>query len=859
VEAVVHRKARRTNIPTAELGSFIKEEEGPSRTVSYPRDPSLDPQLVWKGKEEQDSHDLEVPAVPIYIQEKISPQAIIENLRTEQRKNDDQPSLFSDFDGLDFEQVVQFYQHTQSWTNRLILGDSLFVMASLGEKEGLAGKVQMIYIDPPYGIKFGSNWQVSTHRRDLTDGRGEDLVRQPEQIKAFRDTWQLGIHSYLAYIRDRLSSARTLLTDSGSIFVQIGSQNMHLVHCILDEVFGSDNNVAIINYTKTSAQTARYLPVTTDYILWYAKQIEGLKFRPLYLEKALGGPGSSMYQYVEDRSGKRRRLTTQEQINPTSLPQGSRPFRLGDVTSQRQGRPSGPGSAMYFPVEVHGREFLPPKERGWSTTSVGVQRLKWAGRLAVQGDRLAYVRYLDDFDAFALDNNWSDAAGASDRIYVVQTNTQVVARCILMTTDPSDLVLDPTCGSGTTAYAAEQWGRRWITIDTSRVALALAKTRLMSARLPFYTLADSDAGARVMAERSGSPPQAALSAPQNDVSKGFLYKRVPHVTLKSIASNPDIHDGMSREEVHQAIARHAESETLYDQPVIDPSIVRTTGPFTVESLSPHRALEPAPSSGVDGRQGSSFEATIIDNLKTAGIQNTIKNERLVFTTLEPWPGTYVQALGEYSEGGVTKRAAVCIGPEHGTVGGDLVREAAKEAAKFFDLLVVCGFAFEARVGEEASRLGRLTVLKAAMNPDLAMGPDLLKKTGSANLFTVFGEPDIEIRPASEDKIQVEIKGLDVYDPTTGEIRSHSTNDIACWFIDTDYNDESFFVRHAYFLGAGDPYEQLRRALKAEINEEVWATLHSTVSRPFTKPTTGKIAVKVINHYGDEVLKVYGVK
>jgi adenine-specific DNA-methyltransferase len=464
-------------------------------------------------------------------------------------------------------------------------------------------------------------------------------------------------------------------------------------------------------------------------------------------------------------------------------------------------------------------------------------RLIRAGRVAVTGNTISYVRFLDDFPAFPLTNLWDDtqSGSAMDKVYVVQTNTKVVERCLLMSSDPGDLVLDPTCGSGTTAFVAEEWGRRWITIDTSRVSLSLARARLMAGRFPYYVLADTVEG---------------------DVSKGFAYRSVPHVTLKSITTNPEIADGTTGEEVDRAIRRHTERETLLDQPQVDSKVVRVSGPFTVESLSPHRIVDASDRVDVLAESpNASFEQVILDNLRAAGVQNTERHQRLVFDSLEPWSGVYVNAVGEYSEKGSTKRAAICIGPEHGTVGVDLVREAAKEAARFFDMLIICGFAFEARVGEEASHMGRLTILRAAMNPDLAMGGDLLKKTGSANLF---GEPDIEIRRLPEEKIQVEIRGLDVYDPTTGEIRSHSTADIACWFVDTDYNDESFFVRHAYFLGAGDPYEQLKRALRADIDEVVWSSLYSTVSRPFPQPTTGKIAVKVINHYGDEVMKVYSV-
>src|SRR5665647_14333 len=465
---------------------------------------------------------------------------------------------------------------------------------------------------------------------------------------------------------------------------------------------------------------------------------------------------------------------------------------------------------------------------------------------------------------------------ASQKLYVVQTSTKVIERCMLMTTDRGDLVLDPTCGSGSTAACAEEWGRRWITVDTSRVALALARTRLTAARLPYYQLADSPEGAKREAQLSGVA--AVGSTYSNDVRKGFVYRRIPHIMLRSIAQNPDIREGMSRDEIDAAVRRHADTELLYDQPYEDASRIRVTGPFTVESLSPHRVLAGGDQRAADyesagsrpageappARDAADFVTIIMDNLRKAGVQNTFKGERLVFERIEPYAGTYVQALGEYTDAaGKPRRAAISIGPEYGTVDAEWVKEAAKEARKGegFPMLVVCAFAFGPYVNEETRQWPNLTILITRMNPDLAMDTadqKLLKSTGAGNLFMVFGEPDLELRTLPGGKLQVELRGLDVYDPTTGEIRSSSTDDIACWFIDSDYNEESFFVRHAYFTGADEPYKKLQRALKAEIDEEAWSTLYSTVSRPFEAPSTGKIAVKVINHYGDEVLKVYEV-
>jgi adenine-specific DNA-methyltransferase len=592
--------------------------------------------------------------------------------------------------------------------------------------------------------------------------------------------------------------------------------------------------------------------------VWYGKDARRLKFHQLFAGKAVGGAGATKYDQIDDEG---------------------RPYRLDNLTSPRV-RAARSG---YYPVELEGRPFLPLTGE-WKTNQDGMARLLAARRVKAMRNTLSYIRFLDDFPAYPINNVWLDIGGiqsrADPKVYVVQTSTSIIQRCMLMTTDPGDLVLDPTCGSGTTAYVAEQWGRRWITIDTSRVALAIARTRLMCARYPYYLLADSPEGAAKEAELAGRPQ--AGNAYAQDIRKGFVYKRVPHITLKSIAQNPDIREGMSREEIDAAIAKHAESELLVDQPYVDNRKVRVTGRFTVESLSPHRVLDedrPPPThtqaAAASDAEAPSFEQTILDNLRKAGVHNTFKGEEIRFDRLDLYAGTWIQAEGEFTDAeGEARRVAISLGPEHGTVAPDHIKEAAKEAMRGagIDLLVVCGFAFDPHSGETARefapsgdgfavaaderRLGRLRVLLARMNPDLAMGGDLLKKTGAGNLFMVFGEPDVDIRRMS-DEIEVEVRGVDVYDPTTGEVRSGSTDDIACWFIDSNYNGESFFVRHAYFTGSNDPYAQLRRALRADIDEGAWQSLYSTVSRPFPMPETGKIAVKVINHYGDEVLQVYG--
>jgi adenine-specific DNA-methyltransferase len=856
VEALRHND-RRANIPTNELRAMLAEDELTPKTTLYPRDPSLDPQLVWKGKDEQDASDLAVPVVPIYIQEKILPQVIIENLRETAATGELEPelTLFNDFNGISFEDLVDFYKHEQNWSNRLILGDSLLVMTSLAEKESLKGKVQTIYLDPPYGIKFGSNWQVSTRKRDVKDGKLQDATRQPEQIRAFRDTWELGIHSYLAYLRDRFAVARELLNETGSIFVQIGDENVHLVRSLLDEVFGSENFASMIAFATTSgagsfAGGTNVLASVNSYLLWYAKSLREVKYRQLYTSRELGGAGAGKYSTIELPDGRR---IPAAQASDAQM-QSGRLLRYDNLTSQT----TRVGQTTVFPVEVDGRT-VSPAAGGWKTNREGMSTLIAAGRVVLTGQTLSYLRYFDDFPAFPLTNSWSDIGGiqsrADPKVYVVQTATKAVERCLLMTTDPGDLVLDPTCGSGTAAVVAEQWGRRWIAVDTSRVALALTRTRLMARRYPWFQLQD-----------------------ETDVRRGFFCRTVPHVTLKSIAQNPDIREGLTSDGISIAIARYAEQEILYDQPQEDRNKVRVTGPFTVESLSPHRTLESADTAEEVTSSGAEFVPTILENLRKAGVQNTVKQEHLDFGWLEPFAGVWVHARGAFSDAeGVERSVAVSVGPEYGTVDADQVRQAGKEASKGTgaDLLLVCGFAFDATAGESAKefqpsdgsdwavateekKLGRLRVLLVRMNPDLAMGAELLKKTGAGNLFMVFGEPDVEITEVEDDLIKVSIRGVDVYDPTTGQVRSSSTDDIACWFIDTDYNEESFFVRAAYFTGAGDPYSSLRKALRADIDESAWLSLYTTESRPFSRPETGKIAVKVINHYGDEVMKVYPV-
>ena len=942
VETLVHDEAKRTNIPTAEYSSALEDDDRSPIEVAYARrNRDLDPQLVWRGKDEQDLSDLVVQAPPLYIQEKVHPKVLIDDLRrrSDQAAKDDaiteggyQTDLFADFNGLpEGAERTDFYEHDANWSNRMILGDSLQVMASLAEREGLRGKVQCIYIDPPYGIKFNSNFQWSTTSREVRDGNVAHVTREPEQVKAFRDTWRDGIHSYLAYLRDRLELARDLLTDSGSVFVQIGDENVHLVRALMDEILGAENFVSQISFTKTASANSPVAHLNTlgsvaDFILWYAKDIQRIKYRGLFQEKELAGQGGSAYRSMLLPSGERRRLKNSEVIDGSVLPQGARIHRIDNLTSP------GWSDALSRPVEFRGRAYALSGNLHWKTTPFGLSRLTKAERVVSSGRSLAYVRFFDDFAVVPRQNVWTDTATGGfgdERYYVVQTVAKVIQRCVLMVTDPGDLVLDPTCGSGTTAYVAEQWGRRWITVDTSRVALALARARIMGARYSYYLLVDSPEGKKVQAEVSRTTPTDSPSF--SDIRQGFVYERVPHITLRDIANNAEIdviweqsqqaleplREQLNRalgesweewdipreaedrwpaearklheqwweqriarqQEIDASIAAKADFEYLYDKPYADNRKVRVAGPFTVESLSPHRVLgvdeDDELIDGVAESPGSygepqDFGSMILEHLRTAGVQQAHKEDRIAFSSVSPWPGELICAEGRYAEGGPStngtgaeKRAGIFIGPEFGTVSRPDLVEAAREAADAgFDVLIACAFNYEAHA-TEFNRLGRVPVLKARMNADLHMAGDL-KNTGKGNLFVIFGEPDIDILDASGDgdaepgQVKVKVNGVDVFHPNTGEVRSDGPDGIACWFIDTDYNHESFFVRHAYFLGQNDPYKALKTTLKAEINQEAWETLHSDTSRPFDKPESGRIAVKVINHLGDEVMKVFRV-
>ena len=946
VEAILHTDDRRTNIPTAEYQSMVSDETRRPVMISYEkRNPDLDPQLIWRGKYDGDD-TLTVQAPPLYIQEKIHPKTLVEDLMRESRRErnslEGRLSLFSDFNGIPSGvDKTDFYKHDQNWTNRMILGDSLQVMASLAEREGMRGKVQCIYMDPPYGIKFNSNFQWSTTSRDVKDGKLDNMTREPEQVKAFRDTWQDGIHSYLSYLRDRFLVARDLLTESGSIFVQIGDENVHRVRAVMDEVFGEDNFCNQITIQTTSGFETNFLGNMSDFILWYAKnKIFCTSHIPFYKKETILGEGNA--KWIMNNDFTYRGLSKKEKIGLETLPKCSLLYKPDNIISQGNSSNNQP---FLFRNKIYDTK---QKNSHWKASYPdGMSRLAKSNRIHVAKQSIQYIRYNNDFTLSQFGNIWTDTGTGNftdDKIYIVQTNIKVIQRCILMATDPGDLVLDPTCGSGTTAYVAEQWGRRWITIDTSRVALALARARIMGARYPYYLMADSQEGQIKEAELRRESPSREPT--YNNIKLGFVYERVPHITLKSIANNTEIDviyekwqktleplrqeliklvethweeweipreiepyipswltstaqqrvtvepvDRRARvqrikelhaawwearitrqKEIDASISAHADYELLYDKPYEDKKKVRVSGPFTVESLSPHRVLGIGadgelldPAADKPGEDGRDFVTMILDNLKSAGVQQSHKEDKIDFISLTPWPGDMICAEGRYMEGDVERRAGIFIGPEFGTVSREDLVQASREVADAgFDLLIACAFNYEASASE-FRKLGRVPVLKARMNADLHMGEEL-KANGKGNLFVVFGEPDISILQETDangtetGNIKVQINGVDVFYPNTGEIRSDNADGIACWFVDTDYNEESFFVRQAYFLGASsDPYKALKTSLRAEIDKSTWETLCSATSRPFPKPESGRIAVKVINHLGDEVMKVFRVE
>jgi adenine-specific DNA-methyltransferase len=853
VGSIKHKTDKRVHIPSKEEAGYeeanAKVKDG-KKVLELPKNPvthrGQDPELYWLNKYGNDDRDelLRVDIRSLYRHEHIAPETLIKNLYNVTETKSDQMDLFSvnelfgnALDKEEVEKVSEYYQHQDGWTNRLIQGDSHLVMASLLEREGMAGQVQTIFIDPPYGIKYGGNWQIKLNSRDVKDGNDEALTGEPEQIKAFRDTWELGIHSYLSYLRDRLLIAKELLTESGSCFVQISDENVHLVRNVLDEVFGSENYVGTIIFRKTTAQSGNLLPATNDFILWFSKDKSKVKFRQLYWERI--GFDWVNYDYISLSNGEYRKMTKSEKDDPNTLPKDAKIYRRSPLTSPDKNQSSS------VPFLYNGKTYNPGNGH-WKTSIKGLEKLAEIGRLESYGETLSFRRYSDDFPFFPVSDIWSDTASGGygeERKYVVQTGAKVIQRCLLLTTDPGDLVLDPTCGSGTTAFVAEQWGRRWITIDTSRIALNIAKQRLMTAVYPYYNLYDEQGG---------------------DIRQGFKYKTVPHITLKSLANNEP-----------------PATETLYDQPEQDKKLLRVSGPFTVETLQNFEPISPQDLDDevrVNEEEGA-FEEVIKQHLLSAGIKNGRKDEMVVFRSVELLSHSYLHAEGFYMNGVGEKKAYFHIGPKFGTVSKNAVNEAVKECRTRGDAgwLIILGFSFESDIegSTQTMSMGKFEVTKVRIHDDLLQEGLKKKPAKSAASFVTIGEPDIELNKKGNEVI-VEIKGLDIYDPIKDEVKPRNVHDIAYWMVDDDYDGSNFVVKQVFFCG-GEKSEfakwrkgldnlakdatkkKVEKTLKIEIDDEAFDRLYGHISHPIEVKKKGqKIAVRIISQFGEECTKVLTV-
>lgn len=819
IEQYKHKDKTRLNNPQVGMVSGANDPDGSKKRYSY--DPHLDPTLVWTGKKEQS--DIDVDTVSIHVHERIDPKTIVHQVHKNSINSyahGYQVGLFEQpFDHRPVRDEVSFYQHKNAWANRLVAGDSMLVMNSLLEKEGMAGQVQVVYIDPPYGIKYGSNFQPYTDKRDVKDGKDEDLSSEPEMLKAFRDTWELGVHSYLTYLRDRLLLSRELLAESGSCFVQIGEENLHHVKELMDEIFGSNNFCRLIAYTTTSYQADSILANTQNFILWYAKNKPKIKVRKLFRSKQLGDDTAGEYKWAHLSDGTTRSLTKEEHSGLVPLPKGAKAFRYGPLTSQGW---SENGSKDF---EYKGKTYSPGSNQHWKTSLRGLENLAKKDLLIARQNSLAYFMYLDDFPITPITNNWVDTKwgfDAATKSYVVQTNTKVVERCILMASDPGDLVLDPTCGSGTAAYCSEQWGRRWITIDTSRVAIQLAKQRLLTSTFDWYKLAHDSEG----------------------VSGGFVYKRVPHITMGAIANDEP-----------------PEEEVLYDKPVTDNSVVRVSGPFTVEaipaitvkSLEEIQDVETADNSiartGETARQDDWRAELLKTGVRTKG------GEKLEFARVELIQGTrYLHAEAETADG---KRVLVSFGPDHAPLEQRQVEMALEEAQHIKPaptLVLFAAFQFDPEASkdiDETSWAG-VDLLKVQMNTDL-LTSDLKKSQGSSESFWLVGQPDVQISKGEHSDYTVSVEGFDYYNPKTGEVESGGKKQIAMWMLDTDYDGRSIFPTQVFFpmAGAKDGWNKLAKNLKAELDEDLLDKFEGTESIPFSAGEYKRCAVKIIDNRGIE--------
>lgn len=806
-------KTRVNNPPVGLVNMGNDPSDTPKKKYKY--DPHLDPQLEWAGKAEH--QEVDVDTVSLHVHERIDPLSIIGQVHN-QNIGSYQYSLFEPvFEHRALREELNFYQHKNKWANRLIAGDSLLIMNSLLEKEGMEGQVQMIYIDPPYGISYGSNFQPFVNKRDVKDGKDDDLTAEPEMIKAFRDTWELGIHSYLTYLRDRLLLSRDLLTDSGSCFVQISDENVHLVRNLMDEIFGKNNFVSIISFRTKSPLRNKLIAGVSDYIIWYAKDVSQIKFHKLYTEKPVGE--DSRYNFVELPNGERRRLTSEEKKDLSVLPKGSKLFVAENLLS------AGSTESCIFEYEFEGKKFFPSGGRSWKTNLKGMKKLEECKRLIAPKDTLGWVSYVDDFPAVEITNNWFDTQGEASKIYAVQTAIKPIQRCMLMCTDPGDLVFDPTCGSGTTASVAEQWGRRWITCDTSRVSLTLTRQRLMTGCFDWYKLAH----------------------PEEGVSGGFVYKTVPHITLGAITNEEP-----------------SDEAVLYDQPHADKSIVRISGPFTVEAVPSPGMPQVIPIA--ESKKAQHIDTAIVregetvrqsdwrDELLNTGIQAK-GGKKIEFVRVEVLQGTkYLHADAETTDG---QRVVVSFGPNHAPLEQRQVELALEEAQSLKPnpkIVLFAAFQFDPEASKDIDEIQwpGVTLLKAQMNADL-LTSDLRKKQSSSQSFWLLGQPDVSVSKDKDGKYVVSVNGFDYYDPKTGEVQSGGNNKIVLWMLDTDYDGRSIFPTQVFFPMAGktDGWNKIAKNLKAELNEELLEVFEGSDSLPFDAGENKRVAVKIVDDRGIE--------
>lgn len=809
IDSYTHDETR-SGIPKAELG-YADDSKQEMKTYSF--DPHEDPKLDWTGKSELESFT--VPVMSIHEHERITPQRVIISAM-KKPKQEQQLPLFPELSATEiFDErirAIDAYTYSESWRNRMIAGDSLIIMNSLIQKENMRGSVQMAYIDPPYGIKYGSNFQPFVNKRDVKDRNDEDLTCEPEMIRAFRDTWELGIHSYLSYLRNRLLLVRELLSDSGSVFVQISDENVHLVRCICDEIFGRENFVSMITFKKTSPLGSKGLAGICDYLVWYAKKKNEMKYHELYVNKEAGE--GTLYTWLELEDGTRRPMTSEEKRSPKNYPKGARPFRLGTLSS------AGYTESCMYDLELDGKIYKCAK-KSWSTNAEGMKRLIALKRVMVPAQQPSYVRFHDDFPIQPLNNLWGDTSGASPMLYVVQTSTKVIQRCILMTTDPGDLVLDITCGSGTTAYVAEQWGRRWITCDTSRVAIAIARQRLLTAQFDYYRLAD----------------------PTKGINAGFVYKTVPHVTLKSIANNEP-----------------PATEILYDAPEKDSSKTRVTGPFTIEALPAPVVLSPDEAAKFnDDANESSKQSDWREQLLASGITGR-HGERIRFSRVELKAGSRYLNAEAWTDEKESRKAYVCFADESSLMDVRRVHGAYDEASMLkADFLIFAAFQFDPVASERINHLNSLqniNMLAVQMNPDL-LTEDLRKKERNSQSFWLVGQPDVELRKTGEKTYKVYVRGFDYFNVKTNKVESGEADNIAMWLLDTNYNGMYMIPTQIFFPmdGKKGDLARLEKALKALIDEELIEHYRGNESIEFEAESGQKIAVKIIDDRGIESMRV----